>query len=246
MNDEKRSASLAGSGKLSGGDYTRVSISGAGKVSGDLKAEALKISGAGKVEGKTEALQIAVSGSGAFAGDVVSDEMRVSGAARIDGVAKVKELKCSGSYRVKDGISAEYVKISGVLRVGGDVEADLFKASGGFEIEGLLSADKLEIRPGGRCYAREIGGERIDVRRGGHRERGILLDGLVRMFSGRGTAELKANVIEGDEIHLEDTTAEVVRGKRIEIGPGCRISAVEYSERLDVHPDAEVKDQKKV
>lgn len=246
MNDEKRSASLSGAGKLSGGDYTRVSISGAGKISGDLKAEALQISGAGKVEGRTEALTITVSGSGAFSGDVIAEEMRVSGAARIDGEARVKELKCSGSYRVKDSIAAEYVKISGVLRVGGDVEADIFKTSGGFEIEGLLSADKMEIRPGGRCYAKEIGGERIDVRRGGYRERGILLDGLVRMFIGKGTAELRANVIEGDEIHIEDTTADVVRGKRVEIGPGCRIGTVEYSERLDIHPDAEVKNQTKM
>jgi len=182
MNDDKRSASLSGAGKLSGGDYN----------------------------------------------------------------ANVKELKCSGSYRVKDSITAEYVKISGVLKVGADVEADIFKASGGFEIEGLLSADKIEIRPGGRCYAKEIGGEKIDVRRGGYRERGILLDGLVRMFTGKGTAELRANVIEGDEVHLEDTVADIVRGKTVEIGPGCQIGTVEYSEKLDVHPNAEVKNRKQV
>lgn len=231
---------------MSGGDYARVTISGAGKVAGDIKAEALRISGAGKVEGRTEAIQITVSGSGAFAGEVIADEMRVSGAARIDGAARVKELKCSGSYRVKESITAEYVKVSGVLRVGGDVEADLFKASGGFEIEGLLSADKIEIRPGGRCYAREIGGAKIDVRRGGYRERGILFDGLVRMFSGKGTAELHVTVIEGDEIHLEDTIADVVRGTRVEIGPGCRIKAVEYAGELSVHPSAEVGKQQKV
>jgi len=246
MNDDKRSASLSGAGKLSGGDYTRVSISGAGRVSGDLKAESLRISGAGKVEGHTEALSITVSGSGAFGGDVISEEMRVSGAARIDGIARVKELKCSGTYRVRKSVAAEYVKTSGVLRVGGDVEADLFKASGGFEIEGLLSADKVEIRLGGRCFAKEIGGAKIDVRRGGYRERGILLDGLVKMLSGRGTAELRVSSIEGDEIHLEDTTADVVRGTRVEIGPGCQIGSVEYSERLDVHPEAEVKNQTKV
>jgi len=246
MNDDKRSASLAGAGKLSGGDYTRVSISGAGKVTGDIKAEALRISGAGKVEGRAEAIQITVSGSGAFGGEVVADEMRVSGATRIDGMARVKELKCSGSYRVRESIVSEYVKVSGVLRAGGDVEADLFKTSGGFEIEGLLSADKIEIRPGGRCYAKEIGGAKIDVRRGGYRERGILLDGLVRMFSGKGTAELRSTVIEGDEIHLEDTIADVVRGTRVEIGPGCRIKTVEYSEELQIHPNAEVGKQQKV
>jgi len=66
------------------------------------------------------------------------------------------------------------------------------------------------------------------------------------MFTGKGTAELRANVIEGDEVHLEDTTAETVRGKTVEIGPGCQIGTVEYSDKLDVHPNAEVKDRKKV
>ncbi len=245
MDEKRKSASLAGAGRLSGGDYSRVSISGAGKVSGDLKAEELRISGAGKVEGKTDAVQIVVSGSGSFSGPVVSEEMRVSGAARIEGAAQVKELKCSGTFRVSGSVSSEYVKVSGQLRVEGDVEADIFKASGGFGIEGLLSADKIEIRLGGKCHAREIGGETIVVHRGGFREKGILLDGLVRMFTGGGTAELRAGSIEGDEIELEDTIADVVRGNRVQIGSGCRIGRVEYAESLQVHADARVEEQTK-
>jgi len=246
MSDKRDSASISGAGTISGGSYTRVSISGAGKVTGDIVAEELRISGAGKVAGRAEVQEIVTSGSAAFAGDVIADEMRVSGSARVDGEAKVKELKCSGTFKVEKGITAEYVKVSGSLRVGGDAESEIFKASGGFRIEGLLSADKIEIRLGGRCYAREIGGERIDVRRGGWREKGILLDGLVKLFTGGGAASLEARQIEGDEIRLEDTEAEVVRGKRVEIGPGSRIGRVEYSESLKVASDAVVKERVKV
>ena len=42
MSDERRSISMSGAGKLSGGDYARVSIAGAGKVDGDLKAEEIR------------------------------------------------------------------------------------------------------------------------------------------------------------------------------------------------------------
>jgi len=94
--------------------------------------------------------------------------------------------------------------------------------------------------------AKEIGGERIDVRRGGWREKGILLDGLVKLFAGGGTAALETKQIEGDEVSLEDTEAEVVRGKKVEIGPGCRIGRVEYSESLKVASDAVVKERVKV
>jgi cytoskeletal protein CcmA (bactofilin family) len=240
MSEDKRSATLAGAGKLSGGDYTRVSISGAGKVTGDLKAEELRISGAGKVEGNVEATQVSVSGGASFAGSVTADEMSVSGAARIGGDAKVKELKCSGTFRVTRSVTAEYVKVSGHIHVGGNLEAEIFKASGGFTIDGLLAADKIEVRLGGKCHAAEIGGEKIEILRGGFRERGILLDGLVRMFSGGGMAELKAGTIEGDDIELEDTTADAVRGKRIKLGPGCSIESVEYGETLDAHPSAKI------
>jgi cytoskeletal protein CcmA (bactofilin family) len=246
MNDKKHSANISGAGTIGGGTYDRVSISGAGTITSDITAEELRISGAGKVKGRTETEKIVASGSAVFAGDIVSEEMRVSGSARVDGRVEAKELKCSGTFKVAQGIASEYIKVSGDLRVGEDVEAEIFKASGGFKIEGLLSADRIKVRLGGRCQAREIGGEQIEVHRGGWKEKGILLDGLIKIFTGGGTAELHTTQIEGDEISLEDTTADVVRGKRIEIGPGCRIGLVEYSESLKIHPDAVVEKQTKV
>jgi cytoskeletal protein CcmA (bactofilin family) len=245
MSDERRSVSISGSGSLGGGDYTRVSISGSGRVNGDLVAEELKISGSGKVLGRTETGQITISGSGSFADAVIVEEMRVSGSARVDGPVEVKELKCSGSFRAGGDVSGEYIKISGSLRVGGDVEADIFKASGGFEIGGLLSADKVEIHLGGRCSVQEIGGEKIYVERTSSLG-GALINGLVKMFTGGGAAELRSAQIEADEVHLESTIADVVRGKRIEIGPGCKIGSVEYTESLKVHADATVERQQKV
>jgi len=246
MSEKRNSATISGAGTISGGTYDRVSISGAGKVTGDLSADEIKISGSGKIQGKTEATLIAASGSAVFSQDVIADEMKVSGSARVDGQVRVKELKCSGTFKTVKGIASEYIKVSGDLRVGEDVEAEIFKASGGFKIEGLLSADRVEIKLGGRCQAREIGGERIEVTRGGWREKGILLDGLIKLFTGGGTAELHTTQIEGDEILLEDTIAEIVRGKTVEIGPGCRIGLVEYSESLKIHPDAVVEKQTKI
>ncbi len=246
MNDKKHSASISGAGTIGGGTYDRVSISGAGKITSGITTEELRISGAGKVQGRTEAEKIVASGSAVFAGDVIAEEMRVSGSARVDGRIEVKELKCSGTFKAAQSISSEYIKVSGDLRVGGDVEAEIFKASGGFKIEGLLSADRIEVRLGGRCQAREIGGERIEVTRGGWKEKGILLDGLIKLFTGGGTAGLQTAQIEGDEITIEDTTAEVVRGKKIEIGPGCHIGLVEYSESLKVADGATVENRSRL
>jgi hypothetical protein len=57
---------------------------------------------------------------------------------------------------------------------------------------------------------------------------------------------LETSVIEADEIQLEDTRADVVRGRNVVIGAGCRIGLVEYADELRVDPDAEVKERKKI
>jgi len=245
MSEQKRSVKISGSGQLGGGEYERVSISGSGRVDGDVVAAELKISGSGEIAGRAEVGSVGVSGSGKFSDAVIAEEIRVSGSARVGGTVEAKELSCSGSFRSGGDISSEYVKITGNLRVAGDVEADIFKASGGFEIEGLLSADKVEIHLGGRCSAREIGGERIVVERGASFG-GALLEGLVKMLTRGGMAELRTTQIEGDEIRLEHTIADAVRGNRIVIGPGCKIGRVEYAESLEVHEDATVEKQQKV
>ena len=41
------------------------------------------------------------------------------------------------------------------------------------------------------------------------------------------------------------TTADVVRGKRVRLGPGCHIKLVEYSETLEAHPSAKIDKQTK-
>jgi cytoskeletal protein CcmA (bactofilin family) len=246
MSEEKRgSASISGAGTIAGGKYDRVSISGAGKVTGDLVARELHVSGTGKVEGRTEVGRIAASGVAKFEQDVVAEEISASGAMKVEGSVRVKELKTSGAFKATGSIHAEYVRSSGDLHSGGDVEAEIFHATGGFDIVGLLAADKIEIRLGGHCRAREIGGERIEVRAGAWGEGGFILGALVRAFAAK-PVQLTAQLIEGDDVVLESTTAETVRGKRIEIGPDCHIETVEYSESLNVHEDAKVATKRKV
>ena len=68
-----------------------------------------------------------------------------------------------------------------------------------------------------------------------------MLAAVDRLFSAQGaTRRLSVVVVEGDEVRLENTDASVVRGRRVSIGPGCRIETVEYRDGLDVHPRATV------
>ncbi len=241
----KHNVSISGAGKIGGGDYGNVRISGAGRVDGDLTAEEVRISGSGKVMGSAKAREITVSGSGRFTGNVEAESFQGSGACAVEGDLKAGEFRCSGSQRISGGLTAHYVRCSGTLAVGRNVEADVFISSGKFNIEGLLSADRVEIRLVGESRVQEIGGEKIEVR--GRGETGFNVQiSLTRGFRmGFGGGSLQAKTIEGDDVYLESTRAEVVRGANVRIGPGCRINRVEYSETLEVHKDAAVKEQVK-
>jgi hypothetical protein len=52
-------------------------------------------------------------------------------------------------------------------------------------------------------------------------------------------------VIEGDDIYLENTVAEIVRGNSVEIGPGCTIGLVEYANKFSKDKDSTVKKETK-
>ena len=244
--DKRGSASISGAGTIGGGEYERVSISGSGKITGDITDDEIKISGSGKIQGLARAVRVSTSGAAVFEAGIVAEELKISGSTRSHGTTEVKELKCSGVFKTDSTLVSEYIKISGSLTVDGDVSSEIFKTTGAFRIKGLLSADHIEINLAGHCEAREIGGERIEVRRGAWHQRGLILDGLIRIFTGSSTSLLRSQLIEGDTIHLEDTEADVVRGKRVVIGPGCTIKTVEYSEELSVDEDAEVGHRKEM
>ncbi|TKH51903.1 cytoplasmic protein, partial [Bacillus cereus] len=52
--------------------------------------------------------------------------------------------------------------------------------------------------------------------------------------------------VEGDDIYLEHTIAEVVRGNNVTIGPGCEISVVEYHTSFNQKGNAVVKEHKQI
>lgn len=260
MNNETvGSLKISGSGSAGGGKYNEVKISGSGKITGNVECNEFHISGSGKVEGdvktkeyKTsgssringslEAEEIKISGSSHIIGNIKCEEIHVSGSAHIEKSLQGGEVSISGSTRIEENLRGEHVKISGGIDISGDCEAEEFIARGSFKIGGLLNAGNIEVGIGGYCSAREIGGERIQVRELG--STGIW-NKIISMFTGHGVG-LATDLIEGDDIYLEYTTAKIVRGNNIKIGKGCVIDTVEYKETLDVIDEGRVTNQVKI
>jgi len=253
MTAKKGSLSIAGAGKATGGLYERVTISGAGRVEGDVEADSVVISGAGKIVGKVKANRVSLAGAckivgavtaqkfdaaGAWkvSGDVQSEQFKAAGAGSIEGSVQAQEFSNGGTIKIAKNLRAQRARFGGVLAAGGDVEASELRGRGAFRIDGLLAADQLELELDERSWAREIGGERITVRK-----RESFWGWLARWWGRQ--IKLSAETIEADEIYLEATVAKTVRGKRVTLGPECRIERVEYSESLHIDPKSVVKEQ---
>lgn len=252
---------ISGSGSYQGGIFNNVKISGSATINGDIECIDMSTSGSSKVMGNITAVEVTTSGMCRVNGDVESGLIKTSGTNDISGNVKAEEFKTSGTSKVGGDVAAEIIDVSGNITIGGNVDSEnivisglmsaggdcnseRFETSGAFKIGGLLNAGTIKVKLGGRSNVREIGGERIEVKRWKHW--GLLgFEGLIKnLFNYE--VKLSCESIEGDEITLECTNAKVVRGNNITIGRGCEIDTVEYTGTLNTIEDAVVKDIKKV
>ncbi|MDD1775432.1 MAG: polymer-forming cytoskeletal protein [Methanobacterium sp.] len=216
---------INGSGSSAGGKYDSVIIKGHGDISGDLDCIYLKINGHGNVDG-----------------NVMADSVKVNGNNLINGNLEAGKVKINGMVEINGNFSVEKAETYGSINVDGDCNAEFFKIEGTFAIEGLLNAGELELSLYGSSKAREIGGEKITVKKKGKYDF-LGLKGIISGGRGKG---LTADIIEGDDIYLENTHAKVVRGNNIELGPGCEIEQVEYKDSFKQDEKAAVDTHKKI
>lgn len=245
MNQEARhNVEIMGVGSSTGGFCGDVAINGIGKINGDLDCIELVCDGLGEVNGSTKAVVVKINGKGDFKAGLSAEELAVNGHATVKGAVIIKELKLEGWMTVHDSLSTEALDAKGAITVEGDCNAETFLVKGGFTINGLLNAGTINVKLYGPGRAREIGGGKIDVKRG-HTMR---LKNLIKaLFLGDPFPEvLNADSIEGDDIYLEYTRAKVVRGGKVRLGPGCEIDQVEYKEALETDREARVGQVSKV
>ncbi|KMM53293.1 hypothetical protein ACH95_21510 [Bacillus glycinifermentans] len=137
-----------------------------------------------------------------------------------------------GEGTIGAGLDCAKFRCYGTSVLSGDAKVQSLHIYGEAEVAGRLKADKAKLRFGESSVG-EIGGTAIKVRN---------KRGLFKKNSGF----LSAKVIEGDDIYLENTSAGIVRGNRVRIGPGCRIETVEYNSDYHVSDKAEVKENRQI
>lgn len=231
---------VSGVGTVTTGRYGKVSVSGSATLIGDVECTDFKVSGSAEGDGTLKAQAVTVHGSLSYRGAADAGAVRVTGTARF-GALKVDDVSSSGALSAAS-LSASTVKVQGYLNVAGDCEAERFVTQGAFTVGGLLNAGLVDVTLGDKCRAGEIGGESVVVRPYPMGALKRFVTSLVPSI----VLRLEADSIEGDDVRLENTTAQAVRGTTVVIGPDCRIDLVEYSGSYSAAPDAKVKEVRKV
>ncbi len=217
---------IKGSGNSAGGNYKTVNIKGNGNIDGDIECNIMKIEGGCNIQGNLKA-----------------ETVEIKGNTTIKGSCKATDIDIQGYVDFGDDVTVEDIIAKGRININGNFNVEKFHIEGAFKIRGLLNAGELELNLHGPSDVREIGGEKIKVKR----ETRFIFPRIEKMITSLGfNTCLISDIIEGDEIYLEYTKAKIIRGNNIELGPGCEIELVEYKKSYKQDEKAVVTTYKKV
>lgn len=232
--EETKDLKITGAGQAAGGLYENIRTDGAVKINGDLICTSLISNGSLKVNGSIQGEDCRINGSGIVRGSFSGIRLRVDGSAQVDRDLFMECLEVHGVLKVDGNASAEKTEVFGGIEIDGNAKFEAFKVHGGFKIEGMLYAGTIELMMNGACRAKEIRGQRVHVRNK------LSTRNLLAYLAPFLAVRLTVDVIEGDDIELEGTTARIVRGNSVKIGPGCKIGRVEYKHHYEDNPKAVV------
>lgn len=228
---------INGSGSYPGGRYDKVSIRGEGTIVNDVESSSFHVYGTSEAVENLKTGSVKIFGEAEIKMNLEAEDTLVMGTMMVGGNAHLKKIKIFGLLEVGERLTGDVANIKGSIAVNGDVEYETFDSSGGFEIKGLLTAETIKVGLRfGQSSAEEIGGGKITVKK---RSNSLLP-------FGKDAGSLIAKVIEGDDIYLENTKADMVRGNKVEIGPGCQIGGVEYREVFTHDPKSTIKTTTKI
>jgi len=241
---------IAGSGTIAAGEYDNIRVSGSAKLGGPtIRCASFHCAGSTHCVGDMEVTkEVSCSGSTHFDRNVQAQDIKVSGSMRIDGhCTSSGDMRIAGSLRCDGDIKGNGITVSGSMSAA-NVEGENVLISGKITCSGLLNAENLVIKMNGATSdIGSIGGSKISIYPERHHKPISRMPLLSKLLGNNGSSDLTVREsIEGDEIGLELVRAKTVVGRVVAIGEGCHIELVQYTEKLEVSPDATVEREEKI
>lgn len=241
----RNNLTITGNGSSTGGVYRDVKIMGDARIDGDLDSLGFKCTGTAQITGNLKSTSCTIMGTVDVKGNLDTGEAKITGTLQVDGNVKTQAMKTIGETHIRGSIAGEDVSLEGLFHIKNNCEAETLRMKGVYTIDGLLNAGMVELKVYSKCKVKEIGGEKIDIRRGTSSVFKKLV-GLFYLPSDYFEGTLQVDTIEGDDIYVEHTSATVIRGNNVIIGPGCSIKTVEYTSSFHKAEDSAVSSHSQV
>lgn len=238
---------ISGNGVIASGEYDNIRIAGSGELNGLIRCTSFHCAGSSHADGDIECEnELKIAGSGSFDKSVKAGELKIAGSMACNGDISVGgKLNCAGTLSCDGSVKVGYFNLPGAATIKGDTEAEIIKVDGKIDCDGLINAEEIEIRFVNGMNISSIGGSKISIYEYGKpKNRRIWLP----LFSSLVKHEkvFVKNSIEGDVIALEGVVTPRVSGRIVAIGEGCNIDIVQYSEKIEISPNAKVGKTEKV
>ncbi|MFF2908647.1 hypothetical protein [Paenibacillus sp. NPDC057934] len=177
------------------------------------------------------ATSVEVLGALTARGSITTTRLKISGECSVANACVAHQVKNLGSLRVRS-LQAEEIHSSGYFSATQETTTGSLYAEGAVRMSSLTARDSIEIRLGNACSIDKMGA-------GG--EISILLSSTPFSFLMGPLRKMNCGTITGTTIRLERTSADLVCGEDVTIGPGCIIQELHYSKRLNVDSKSKVK-----
>lgn len=234
---------ISGSGQIAAGEYDKVRISGRGQLNGLVRCNSFHASGTAGGEEIVCKNELETSGYCQFSKGVKAGRMSVSGTFSGSGDIFVSEkMSCSGKAESRGSIKCGTLSVAGRLSAEGDIEAETIKIDGNVNCGGLMNAEEITLKFDAGMEIGSVGGSKIVIHRHSNPAKKLRLPLLSSFIknSGSGGRVCVKDSIEGDSIAIEGVVAQRVSGRVVAIGDECEIELVQYSETIEISPDARV------
>ncbi len=230
---------VSGSGMIPPGEYNEVRTSGSSKLKGLVQCKTFHSSGSCKGEDLLCEQTCKTSGSVSFSGNITAEVIHTSGSFSCQGNITATTLHHSGSFRCGGNMKCQQLHTSGSLKAEGGIEAENICVNGVVHCHDLINAESIKIHFFEGMKIGSVGGSNITFT--SHKK---FLKFIIKK-SNAGKI-LVANAIEGDQINIEYTHCPLVTGRNVTIRKGCKIDLVQYTDSVEIHPDAKVEKVEKI
>lgn len=159
------------------------------------------------------------------------------GMCKCEGELIADDIRTEGTFKIKGNVKAKKINVEGIATfIDSCVNADVVNAEGVIQCN-ELSADNIKID--GVCRVEKIFGESIEINpKVGKRT------GFFNFFNSSYASEVK--LIECTELNADELSADIIRASKVKLGKRCEVKLLEYSETIDIHPEAKIKELIKV